>query len=275
MSTNDPSPPGDRRRRLYLLGLVVGLAIIGAVVAIAVTGGSGATSKSLLTSGAGPASTPAAPTTSSPSAPTAVQTPEKVPGANAVNALLTGIPSQGTALGNPAAPLTLEEFADLQCPYCREFEVSVLPDLIQRYVRAGKLRVVFSDISILGPDSSKAASYAAAAGLQNKLWPYIELWYQNQRQENTGYVTPSYLLHIATGIPGLDGARAARDSSSAWVQRQLAAADSAATKSKVNSTPSFLIGATGQPGQPLSAGNLTPADFDAPIQSALQQVGAG
>ncbi len=129
--------------------------------------------------------------------------PYSTPGADAVNALLTGIPTQGTALGNPTAPLTLEEFADLQCPYCREFEVSVLPDLIQRYVRAGKLRVVFSDISILGPDSSKAASYAAAAGLPSKLWPYIELWYQNQKQENTGYVTPSYLLHIATGIPGL------------------------------------------------------------------------
>lgn len=275
MTTTDPSHPGDRRRRLSLLGLAIGLAIIGAVVAITVTGGSGGTSKDLLTKAPGRTSTPSTGATASSSTPVAAQTPERVRGANAVNALFAGIPSQGTALGSPTAPLTLEEFADLQCPFCREFEVNVLPDLVQRFVRSGKLRVVFSNISILGPDSDKAAAYAAGTGLQNKLWPYVELWYQNQKRENTGYVTPAYLLHIASGIPGLDAGRAARDSTSASARRQLAAASTAATRARVNSTPSFLIGATGQPGQPLDGGNLTPADFDAPIQSALAQVGAG
>src|ERR1700722_19076614 len=38
-----------------------------------------------------------------------------------VTSLLTGIPQRGSALGNPTAALTLQYFADLQCPFCREF----------------------------------------------------------------------------------------------------------------------------------------------------------
>ena len=56
-----------------------------------------------------------------------------------VAALLAGIPQRGNTLGDPNAPVTVQFFGDLQCPYCRRFTLEVLPSLIQSYVRPGKL----------------------------------------------------------------------------------------------------------------------------------------
>src|SRR5438132_4702968 len=58
-----------------------------------------------------------------------------------VSSLLAGIRQQGSTLGDPKAPVTLEYFADLQCPFCRRFTLLVLPSLIQRYVRSGELKI--------------------------------------------------------------------------------------------------------------------------------------
>jgi protein-disulfide isomerase len=54
---------------------------------------------------------------------------------------LAGIPQSANALGQPAAPITLAYFADLQCPYCRDFSLEVLPSIIERWVQTGKLRI--------------------------------------------------------------------------------------------------------------------------------------
>src|SRR5690349_11749178 len=87
--------------------------------------------------------------------------------AAAASSSLAGIPQQGFAIGRSDAPVTIDEFADLQCPYCREFAVGALPDLIAKEVRTGKLRIVFHPLAIIGQDSLTAARVAAAAAQQN------------------------------------------------------------------------------------------------------------
>ena len=82
--------------------------------------------------------------------------------------LLRGIPQQGTALGSPDAPVTLVEYADLQCPYCAQWARDAFPELVRDYVRTGRVRIVFRGLAFLGPDSDAALRAALAAGQQRR-----------------------------------------------------------------------------------------------------------
>jgi protein-disulfide isomerase len=183
----------------------------------------------------------------------------------AVNDRFAGIPQQGMALGSPKAPVTLVEFADLQCPFCRQFSQGVLPSLIDQYVRTGKLRIEFRNLAFIGPDSQTAALAAAGAAAQNKLWPFIDLFYADQREENTGYVTNAFLRKVASGVEGLDVNRALSDATSARAATQLKAAQALAKQHNVTSTPSFLYGRTGRKLEPLVVDSLSPGSFTGPI----------
>jgi protein-disulfide isomerase len=183
----------------------------------------------------------------------------------AVNVRFTGIPQHGTALGNPSAPVTLVEFADLQCPFCRQFASAALPTLVDRYVRSGKLRIEFRNLAFIGPDSRTAAQAAAGAAQQNRLWPFIDLFYANQGEENTGYVTSAFLRKVASGVRGLDAARALRDGAGAQAPAQLAQAQTLATRNGVSSTPSFLLGRTGGALRALNVTSLSAGSFTGPI----------
>jgi protein-disulfide isomerase len=89
--------------------------------------------------------------------------------------LLQGIPQKGSVLGRSDAPVTLVEFADLQCPYCAEWSLQAFPEIVQDYVRTPRVRLVFGGLSFLGPDSEQALRYALAAGDQGKLWNAVHL----------------------------------------------------------------------------------------------------
>jgi protein-disulfide isomerase len=190
---------------------------------------------------------------------------EKVDQVAAVNARFAGIPQSGITVGDPRAPVTLVEFADLQCPFCRQFAGGVLPRLIDRYVRPGKLRIEFRNLAFIGPDSRTAAQTAAGAAAQNRLWQFVDLFYANQGQENTGYVTDGFLRKVAGGVRGLDVARAMRDATGTRAAAQLNQAQTLATRNGVNSTPSFLVGRTGGTLRKLDFTTLSPGSFTAPI----------
>jgi protein-disulfide isomerase len=104
----------------------------------------------------------------------------KIVGAGSVEAMLQGIPQQGIELGKPAAPLTLVEFVEPQCPGCGIWARNELPGLIKRYVRLGKIRIEYRGLSFIGADSNGLLTLVQAAGEQNKLWNVAELEYANQ-----------------------------------------------------------------------------------------------
>src|ERR1700730_10966044 len=124
-----------------------------------------------------------------------------------VSGLVGGIPENGSTLGSPTAPVTLQYFGDLQCPGCRAFTLGALKPLIENYVRAGKLKIEYRalETATREPETFKSQQAAAlAAGKQQKSWYYIELFYHQQGQEGTGYVTESFLQQIARQVPGLN-----------------------------------------------------------------------
>ena len=107
---------------------------------------------------------------------------------NQVDALLAGVPQSGNVLGDPKAPVTLQYYGDLECPICKEFTLGALPSLIQKYVRAGKLKIEYRSLETATrePETFKSQQIAAlAAGKQNKMWHYLELFYHEQGQKRT------------------------------------------------------------------------------------------
>jgi protein-disulfide isomerase len=191
-------------------------------------------------------------------------------GAAEVNKRFAGIPQNGFALGAPKATVTLVEFADLQCPFCREAAVGSLPTLVDRYVRDGRVRIEFRNFAILGADSEKAARALAGAAAQDKGWQFLDLWYLNQGEENSGYVTDDFIRRIAGAVPGLDVQKVVAAANDDGNTDSLRVATTEAQKFGIDSTPSFLIGRTGgslQPLQPNDAGD--PAQFTGPIDALL------
>ncbi|HEY0343670.1 MAG TPA: thioredoxin domain-containing protein [Solirubrobacteraceae bacterium] len=174
-------------------------------------------------------------------------------------AMLRGVSQHGTSLGDPKAWVVLTEFADLQCPFCRQYTLNVLPRIIDRYVRTGRLRLELRLQHFIGPDSDIAARAANAAATRDRMWDFVDLFYRNQRQENSGYVSDTFLSRLATAaaLPPklvLDG------STSAAMEKPVLAAEAEARAAGLTSTPSFLIGPKAGSGKVLSVSAL---DIDA------------
>jgi protein-disulfide isomerase len=131
----------------------------------------------------------------------------KLEGKAAVDRLLAGIPQQGMVLGDPQAPVKLVEFGDLQCPTCRGYAEEVLPPIIESQVRKGEAKLEFRNFTIIDQQSVPAGAAALAAGEQARGWSYVELFYENQGEEHSGYVDDAFLTAIAKGAGVKDLAR--------------------------------------------------------------------
>jgi protein-disulfide isomerase len=212
----------QRKRRLAIFGGIVLIAIVAVAVAIAASGGS-----------------------SKP------RTPAKAGSAFA------GIPQSGNVLGAKSAKATLMVFADMQCPFCREFETQSFPSIVKRYVKTGKLRVVFQPISFIGTDSVAGSKAVAAAASQNKLFDYTSTFYANQGEENTGYVTDAFLTKLAKATPGLNVSKWQSALNAGAGTSILSQAQSAANTARVNSTPTFMVAKSGQPLTQFQPSSLT------------------
>lgn len=197
-----------------------------------------------------------------PLAPTASAAP------SARDPLFRGIPQQGIALGDPAAPVTLVEYADLQCPYCAQWARDAFPAIVDEYVRAGRVRLVFRGLSFIGPDSERGLRAALAAGSQDRLWDVVHALFLRQGDENAGWVTDELLQSL--GGAGLDARRMLDESQLPAVDRELEAAARAATAAGVPGTPFFQAGRTGGPLQPLRVGGLDAETFRAELDRLLK-----
>ena len=211
--------------------------------------------------------TPPPPTKTAASGSTAPAAPTKAPGAAATATLFRGIPQRLNQLGNPNAKVTMVEFADPQCPYCRDFALDALPAIVREYVRTGKVKLVYFGIEIIGPNSEQGLRATYAAGLQNKLWNFSDLLYKSQGAENSGWITDALLRQIGNSIPGFDTARMLADMSSPKVESALAASAQQASSARVSQTPTFFAGPTGGRLQQIPVTSLTPDGFRSTLDS--------
>jgi protein-disulfide isomerase len=234
-----------RQRRLRMLGGTVVAAIAVVVIAVAISSGGGKTG--LKTGGA-----------------------QKQTVAS-VSSLLTGIPQSGTTLGNPSAPVTMTYFGDLECPICQDFTLNGgFPQLVQNDVRTGKVKVVYKGFETATRDPTVFQTQqvaAMAAGAQGKFWDYAELFYHEQGQEDSGYVTETYLDTLARQVPGLNFTawQSARGNTS--YASQVGAEEQSGNSQGITGTPTLIFTGPKGKAQPSSA---VPSYSD--LQKSIQQV---
>jgi protein-disulfide isomerase len=154
--------------------------------------------------------------------------------------VVDGVPEANGVLGDPNAPVTITEYVDLQCPICAESSKTTLPTLVNDYVKTGKVKLQMRTLSFIGPDSITAAKYAAGAEQQGKLWSFVETFYANQGQENSGYVTDDFLSSVAT-TAGVNAGAAKTFAGGDTAQKALDTANADAQAVGADSTPTFTI----------------------------------
>lgn len=232
---------GGRKASPWVLGGAVAVLVaIAAIVAIVivVSGGNGSSSSS--TSGTA------------------------LPDAATIQKQFAGIPQQGNVLGKASAPATLVEYVDLQCPVCREFETTVMPTLMSRYVRTGKLKVIARPVAIIGPDSERGRRAMIAAFAQNRGFNFSQLLYFNQGPENGGWLDDSMVADAAASIPGVDVKQLQDAVNSKSVADQTTQFDQQAQADQLAGTPTILVGKTG--------GRLTNLGAGLPSVATLSQL---
>ncbi len=156
--------------------------------------------------------------------------------------------------GNPKGDITIVEYFDYQCPYCRKVE----PELRQVVQDDGKVRLVQKDWPVLGPVSVVAARMALACKYQDKyLQAHEALIGVNSR------LTEPRIREVLAGA-GIDVDRAARDldANAKAIDAILARNNEQATAFGFNGTPSFIVGKFRVPGV------LTMAQFELAIADA-------
>jgi protein-disulfide isomerase len=247
-----PAPPpvrstgGARRASPKVLAAgaaAIALAAVAAALAFALTGGSSSSS------------TPATTSSTLPDASTAVD-------------MFKGIPQQGNVLGKPNAPVTMVEYIDLQCPICRAFETDVMPTIVPRFVKTGKVRVIARPIAFIGPDSVRGRAAALAAGRQNHFFDFTQLVYFNQGSENSGWLDDQFIRSAYASIPGLRVAAAENARTEGAISQEADRFEAQATADHVTGTPTILVGKTG--GKLIQVASPDVANLSGAIRTALR-----
>jgi protein-disulfide isomerase len=176
------------------------------------------------------------------------------------------ISQEGTTLGSADAPLTILEYSDFQCPYCRKAGLEIVPEIEAEYVATGKVRLVWKQFPIEGEESVWAAEAAECAAEQNAFWEYHDTLFLNRQGINVGTFVISNLKLLAKEL-GLDTEAFDACLDEGRYRSKVAADAEEARRREINGTPTFFVGQTKLVGaKPYS-------DFKTTIEDELAKLG--
>ena len=155
--------------------------------------------------------------------------------------------SDGRTLGSASAPVTLDIWADFQCPGCRQLATRVEPPIISQFVVPGYARLVFHDAAFQGrkvssswDESAQAAAGARCAADQGRFWEMHDWLFANWNGENQGGFRPDRLRAIAQSaeldMTAYDACMAVGDKQSA-----VNAETDQAVANGINQTPTIML----------------------------------
>lgn len=148
-------------------------------------------------------------------------------------------------VGNPNAPVTMAYWFDYQCPFCRRFEEDAMTQLMNDYVKTGKVKVVFKDFQFLGPDSQTAglAERAVWEVAPDKFYTWHKAMYDKQDNENGGWGNKADVLALTKSI-GIDSVKVEQlmTSKATEYQKAMDADKAEGGAFGINGTPGSIIG---------------------------------
>lgn len=182
---------------------------------------------------------------------------------------LEGISAEGRTLGEANAPVTIIEFADYQCPHCKEFEQDVAQQLQEEYISKGLVRLEFRNMALLGDESYLAAQAAECANDQGKFWEYHDLLFENQRARNSGAFSSESIVQYAEEL-GLDVDRFISCMKDGTYEQQVLDETEAGQEAGGSGTPFFIVTATGSSDDSVTLqGNRPFSEFRSAIEEQL------
>lgn len=184
-------------------------------------------------------------------------------------------------MGDPNAPIKIEEFSDFQCPFCDRFHTETEDLLKQYYIDTGKVYFVYhsmgnwvsQNIGGLRTESQDAAAAAYCAGDQNKFWDMHAHLFANVLGEDVGSFTDQRLVAIAeTAGLNMDEFNSCYDSGT-YIELTQQDLD-AGTAAGVNGTPGFLVSWTvnGEPKTKLIEGAQPFSTFQVELEAILTEL---
>jgi protein-disulfide isomerase len=145
---------------------------------------------------------------------------------------------QGYSLGSDTAPLTMIEFTDYQCPYCRGFENNTFDQIRKLYIDTGRLRFVSRNLPLdIHPEAMQSAEAALCAGDQSQYWPMRDFLFKTQS------LATERILEFAQDLKlDLKVFRACLEGEKH--KTEILSDVSEARALQINGTPAFVIGKT-------------------------------
>jgi protein-disulfide isomerase len=145
----------------------------------------------------------------------------------------------GYVMGRSDAPLTMVEFTDLQCPYCREYVTTTFDEIKKNWIDTGKLRYISRDFPLdIHPVAMAAARAARCAGEQGKFWEM-----RMALMRNANLLSADYITRTAEDLK-LDSKKFAQCTASGKFDAEIQAQALEGIRIGVSGTPTFVIGKT-------------------------------
>lgn len=176
-------------------------------------------------------------------------------------------PDDPMALGEADAPVVMIAYSEFQCPFCGKFARDTEPELVEKYVEDGTLRIEWRDFPYLGPESSLAARGGRAAAAQDRFWEFEEAMYADQLPPNSGRLDEDYLASVAEDI-GLDVAAFREDLASPDSEKAVQQDFAEGQAIGVTGTPAFVVN-----GVPVIGAQPTEV-FEQTIEKAARDAGS-
>ena len=143
-------------------------------------------------------------------------------------------------MGDPDAPITILEWGDYQCTFCYKFHQDTLDIINEEFIKTGKVKVIFKDFPLNGPDSKLAAESSYCAHDQGKYWEYHDQLYENWAGERTGWITREALSEFAKSI-NLDTAEFNKCLNESKYENKINSIYEFGKQIGIDATPSFLV----------------------------------
>lgn len=143
-------------------------------------------------------------------------------------------------MGDPDAPITILEWGDYQCTFCYKFHQDTLDIINEEFIKTGKVKVIFKDFPLNGPDSKLAAESSYCAHDQGKYWEYHDHLYENWAGERTGWITREALSEFAKSI-NLDTAEFNKCLNESKHENKINSIYEFGKQIGIDATPSFLV----------------------------------